>query len=108
MNGKVETSNNNQCSGGDRALLLLLLLVGVELGPEHHAPLHPEVGPVQHLLPQRHLLPAGVHPAGRPPRLLPCSATVRITRMCSVHGQQTVPWIFYRISKQCAVPQFVL
>ena len=35
-----------------------------------HAALHPEVGPVQHLLPEGDLLPLAVHPGHRPALVL--------------------------------------
>ena len=41
----------------------LLHLPRVEGRPEADAGLHPEVGSLQHLLPQGHLLPHRVHPA---------------------------------------------
>ena len=42
-----------------------LLRPSVQAWPESDAALHPEVGPVQHLLPQWDLLPRPVHPGNR-------------------------------------------
>ena len=42
-----------------------LLRPSVQAWPESDTSLHPEVGPVQHLLPQRDLLPRPVHPGNR-------------------------------------------
>ena len=49
--------------------LVILSGVGVQDGPEADAGLDPEVGSVQHLLPQGHLLPHRVHPARRSARM---------------------------------------
>ena len=39
-------------------------------GAERHGALHPEVGPLQHLLPEGDLLARGVHPGGGLPAVL--------------------------------------
>ncbi len=46
---------------------------------ERHRALHPEVGPLQHLLPQGDLLAGGVHPGGRLALMLACGDKQTIT-----------------------------